>query len=150
MRRHLSWKKATLWTAGGLLVVFGLIQLVPYGRDHADPPVVKEPAWNSPQTRAIVKGACFDCHSNETNWWWATNIAPVSWLTYRDVRRGRAKLNFSDWQGQVGWGQIEDVLNSGRMPPSKYRFIHSSARLSDAEKRQLIDGMKATLSGGQP
>ena len=41
------------------------IQLVPYGRNHTNPPVVKEPEWNSPETRALAVRACFDCHSNE-------------------------------------------------------------------------------------
>ena len=47
------------------IVLFALIQLVPYGRNHKNPPVVQEPNWDA-QTRAIAKKACFDCHSNET------------------------------------------------------------------------------------
>ena len=47
------------------LVLFALIQLVPYGRSHKNPSVVQEPNWDA-QTRAIAKKACFDCHSNET------------------------------------------------------------------------------------
>jgi hypothetical protein len=47
------------------LVLFALIQLVPYGRSHKNPDVVQEPNWDE-QTRAIAKKACFDCHSNET------------------------------------------------------------------------------------
>jgi hypothetical protein len=146
MKPKRRWKRIILWLAVAAFAVFALIQLVPYGRDHANPPVVKEPNWDSPQTRALVKQACFDCHSNETKWWWATDVAPFSWLTYRDVKRARAKLNFSEWAGQIGWGQVETDLDSGRMPPMRYRLIHSGARLSEAQKQQLIDGMKATLS----
>ncbi len=29
---------------------FLLFQLVPYGKDHTNPPVVQEPAWDSPAT----------------------------------------------------------------------------------------------------
>ena len=140
------WKKIVLWVVVGGLVLFGLIQLVPYGRDHTNPPVVKEPAWDSPQTRAIAKESCFDCHSNETEWWWATNIAPASWLVQRDVDQGRERFNFSEWEGQVGWGEIEEVVNDGEMPPRQYTLIHPGAKLTDAEKQQFIDGMKATLS----
>jgi hypothetical protein len=46
------------------LVLFALIQLIPYGRSHTNPPVVQEPNWDA-QTHAITKKACFDCHSNE-------------------------------------------------------------------------------------
>jgi len=64
--------------AGG--IVFIAMQLVPYGHAHTNPPVTGEPKWDSPQTRELAKRACFDCHSNETDWPWYSNIAPVSWL----------------------------------------------------------------------
>ena len=44
---------------------FLLIQLIPYGRNHTNPPVVQEPQWDSPQTRELAVRACYDCHSNE-------------------------------------------------------------------------------------
>jgi hypothetical protein len=43
-----------------------LIQFVPYGHDHTNPPVMQEPQWDTMQTRTLAKRACFDCHSNET------------------------------------------------------------------------------------
>jgi hypothetical protein len=63
-----------------LVLLFGLIQFVPYGRDHSNPPVYQEPQWDSPQTQELVSNACYDCHSNETVLPWYSNIAPVSWL----------------------------------------------------------------------
>ena len=88
----------TIFLGLGIVVVMGLlIQVIPYGHDHTNPPVVNEPNWDSPQTREITKRACFDCHSNETVWPWYSNIAPVSWLVYRDVSDGREHLNFSEW-----------------------------------------------------
>ena len=74
-----------------LAVIIGLvIQIVPYGRDHTNPKTVQEVKWNSPETRALAVDACFACHSNLTKWPWYTNIAPISWLTTRDVEDGRA------------------------------------------------------------
>lgn len=52
----------------GLLGTLLLIQLIPYGRDHNNPPNMGEPTWDSPTTRALASKACFDCHSNETQW----------------------------------------------------------------------------------
>ncbi len=57
--------RAILFVLLAGVVLFGLIQLVPYGRDHTDPPVVQEPKWDSPQTRQLAVRACFDCHSNQ-------------------------------------------------------------------------------------
>ena len=96
--------KIVLWVVVALIVGFGLIQLVPYGRDHTNPPVTSEPAWDSPQTKALAQKACFDCHSNETVWPWYSSIAPGSWLIYRDVVEGRGNLNFSEWPATGGGG----------------------------------------------
>lgn len=132
-----------------LLAVFVIIQIVPYGRNHNNPPVVKEPNWDSPGTRTMAKRACFDCHSNETVWPWYTIAAPVSWLVYRDVREGRGELNFSEWRDGAREGEktaeIRKQIEGGEMPPIQYRLVHSEARLTPEEKRQLIDGLTATV-----
>src|ERR1700674_2739250 len=94
-------KRNGLLLASGLVaiavVLFGLIQLVPIGVSVTNPPVVSEPNWDSPQTRALAQRACFDCHSNETIWPWYSRVAPVSWLLASDVIQGRSRLNFSTW-----------------------------------------------------
>jgi hypothetical protein len=130
------------------IVLFLLIQLIPYGKDHTNPPVVGEPNWDSQQTRELAKRACFDCHSNETIWPWYSNIAPVSWLVYSDVAEGRQRMNFSDWQNShiQEANEIASVINEGEMPPSFYLPLHPTANLSSAEKTQLINGLTTTLS----
>lgn len=131
--------------SGGFL----LIQLVPYGRDHTNPPVIQEPTWDSPQTRALFMRACADCHSNTTVWPWYSNVAPVSWLVYRDTMEGRQKFNVSEWnRPQEGEDAAEAVI-SGEMPPLIYLPTHPEARLSAAEKEQLIRGLQATFGGEQ-
>ena len=50
------------------IVAFGLIQLVPYGRNHTNSPGVQEVQWDSPETRDLAQRACLDCHSSETAW----------------------------------------------------------------------------------
>ena len=124
------------------LVLFGLIQLIPYGHNHTNPPVVQEPNWDA-QTRAIAEKACFDCHSNATSWPWYSNIAPVSWLVYHDVQEGRSHLNFSDWANKgLSTSMIESMLLSGEMPPFQYKFMHPAAKLTDSEKQTLIQGLE--------
>jgi Haem-binding domain len=124
------------------LVVFALIQLIPYGRSHKNPSVVQEPAWDA-QTRAIAKKACFDCHSNETVWPWYSNIAPVSWLVQRDVDEGRSKLNFSDWGHNVrSVAEIIDEIQGGDMPPGQYKLMHPAAKLTATEKQTFIQGLQ--------
>jgi hypothetical protein len=134
-----------------LLAAFLAIQLVPYGRDHTNPPITGEPSWDSATTRALVGTACFDCHSNETNWYWYTNIAPFSWLVQHDVEDGRATLNFSEWnRPQGGAGDVADVIRGGSMPPWYYSAVHWAARLSTKEKAELIAGLQRTFQASPP
>ena len=131
---------------GVLVGGFLLLQLIPYGHDHNNPPVVKEPTWDSPTTRLLAQRACFDCHSNETVWPWYTNIAPVSWLIANHVDEGRQVLNFSDWTASTRRGEamevIPEVIQENEMPPAYYDMIHPTARLTPQEKQILIDGLQ--------
>ncbi len=129
------------------VVGFVLIQFIPYGHDHTNPPVVNEPNWPDTQTRNLVAGACYDCHSNETNYPWYSYVAPVSWLTEHDKQDGREHLNFSEWtNSQHDVNEIAEVVSSGEMPMPIYAVMHKSAQLTDVQRQMLIDGIKATLN----
>jgi hypothetical protein len=126
------------------IVGFLAIQLVPYGRDHTNPPVIKEPNWDSEQTRALAKRVCFDCHSHETVWPWYSNIAPMSWLIQHDVDEGRSKMNFSDWGTRKDEREGANRIQEGKMPDWKYPLLHPEAQLTEEEKQLLIRGLNAT------
>jgi hypothetical protein len=140
-----------LWLFTAVVVVaLGLvIQAVPYGRQHTNPAVLAEPAWDTLETRSLAARACFDCHSNETVWPWYSYIAPISWLVQRDVDEGRRAVNFSEWnRPQREAHESAKTLREGEMPPWVYTIRSSSARLSAAEKDALARGLAATLRAG--
>lgn len=129
----------------GIILAIVLSQLVPFGHQHTNPPMIQEPAWDGPQTRELAVRACFDCHSNQTVWPWYSNIAPISWLTQRDVNDGRRHLNFSEWnQPQRHAGHVIKEIQTGDMPLWFYLPLHPAARLSDSEKAALIAGFRKT------
>ncbi len=135
---------------GGAVLLAGLliIQIVPYGHDHTNPPVVSEPNWDNPDTRAIAERACFDCHSNETQYPWYASVAPVSWLVVHDAQEGRQYLNFSEW-GQSREQETEDIVNvirEGEMPPAQYVLLHPEAKLTSDEQQALIQGLSNTIA----
>jgi hypothetical protein len=142
------------WIVRALLAGLGLFivaQVVPYGRNHTNPPVLAEPRWDSAQTRVLAQTACFDCHSNLTKWRWYSNVAPASWLVYRDVSGGRSSLNFSEWtKPQDGAGDAIDAISSGSMPPWFYVLLHPKAGLSHADKQALMAGLAATFKNSPP
>lgn len=131
--------------AVGLLV----IQLVPYGRDHTNPPVIAEPSWDSAETRATAVSACFDCHSNETEWPAYSNVAPFSWMLQRHVDDGREALNFSEWgRGEQETEEIVESVREGEMPPWDYALLHGNARLAGAALEDFLAGLEATFGSG--
>ena len=139
-------KKVIIWLVVGIVLLGLLIQLIPWPGRGNNPPVVAEPKWDSPQTAALVKRACYDCHSNETVWPWYSYVAPVSWLVYNDTMEGRSRLNFSEWnRPQRGAGEMIEAIQSGRMPPAVYLPMHPSAQLTSAEKQQLINGLTNSI-----
>lgn len=139
-------KKVILRLIAATAVLGLLFQLVPLPGRGNNPPVVSEPNWDSLQTLALVKRACLDCHSNETVWPWYSYVAPASWLVNHDVMEGREHLNFSEWTAESrDVNEIIGVIEDGEMPPAIYLPLNPSARLTDAEKQQLITGLKNSL-----
>jgi mono/diheme cytochrome c family protein len=145
-RFRLNWIRIVRWLGGGLLAVLLAIQIIPYGRDHSNPPVTQVVQWDSPRTEELARTACYDCHSNETEWPWYSNVAPISWLVQKDVDEGRAALNFSKWdRPQEGTDEAAETVREGEMPLWYYTITHRDASLSDQEKQELVQGFIATL-----
>lgn len=123
-----------------VLAVLIVIQFIPV--DTSNPPVTAD-IPSSPEVKAVLRRACYDCHSNETRWPWYSRVAPASWLTARDVREGRAELNFSAWNEYSTQQRVKKIKESweevaeGEMPPWFYLPAHRDARLS-AEDRVLL------------
>ncbi|MEB2287119.1 MAG: heme-binding domain-containing protein [Anaerolineae bacterium] len=156
------WMRTLVINAALLLVFVVAIQAIPIPREN--PPVQREPQWDSPQTRELAAGACFDCHSNETAWPWYARVAPSAWVVWYDVTEGRQALNFSEWEYHAGdefadpddpfapkplSERIAQAIRDGSMPPGTYRLAHAAARLSDAEKEALIAGLVRTVQASQ-
>jgi len=134
------------WLARGALALLALlvvIQVIPYGRVHENPPVTAEPKWDSPETRALAVRACFDCHSNETRWPWYSFVAPVSWFVAGDVYGARGDLNFSEWNEEQEVKKAPKLVRKQAMPLKPYVWLHSDADLTSDERERLARGLEA-------
>jgi len=90
-------KRLGIYVAVASFALLLMIQLAPYGRSHANPPVRVEPSWQGAHTRELAVRACFGCHSNQVRWPWYSNVAPVSWMIQNHVDEARDELNYSEW-----------------------------------------------------
>ncbi len=131
----------------GAALLFAAIQIIPYGRNHDNPPITGDVQWDTPRTQELFNRACKDCHSNNTVWPWYSSIAPVSWLTQVDVNLGRKKFNVSEWgRAEKNEGdEAAETVRSGKMPMFIYLPAHPEAKLNATEKEELIKGLVATF-----
>ena len=149
-------KKKLKWIALILIVGFALLQFTNPARTN--PPVVRDLiAANPPppEITALLHAACYDCHSYETKWPLYSRIAPSSWLVVRDVNEGRQNLNFSDWPQDPAriakrLNHISDELDGGEMPPPKYTLLHPEARLTEAQRKAIMDWSDALANKLHP
>ncbi len=133
-------KKLLIFT---LLILIG-IQFVPMNVPAEVPTKDGDELQAPEKVEAILERACFDCHSNHTNFPWYSSVAPVSWFTKMHVKEGREHMNFSTWASYDNekkakyLDKIPRAIES-KMPLPSYLIIHKEAKLSDEDKQILSD-----------
>ena len=99
--------------------------------------------------KALLRRACAYCHSGVTEWPWYSRIAPISWLVAHDVHEGREHLDFATLPAAKPkkkaklFGEIAEEVEEGGMPLRSYRWLHPEARLTDAERKTIVDWANA-------
>ena len=97
----------------------------------------------------IFQKSCNDCHTNQTNWRWYSEIAPMSWGMVEHVEEGRTELNFSEWASyetprkRRKLDEICEQVQTKEMPLNQYVWVHWDAKLSDAEIKSVCDWTEA-------
>lgn len=138
-----------------VLVSFTLIQFIP--TDKTNKPInhavnfidVKKPPA---KVVALLKNACYDCHSNETIYPKYAYIAPFSWSVKDHINEGREHMNFSVWNTYNSDLKVNMVkksiqtLQNKTMPMPAYILYHDEANLTDAERSILIKYFEEILS----
>lgn len=116
-----------------------------------NPPETSHIQWDSPETEALARRACYDCHSNETHWPGYSAVPGVRALVTSDVHRGRCHMNFSHWDrgNEDAWEAAEKLLE-GEMPLPMYARAHAEARLTDEERAALAAGFERTFDLDPP
>ncbi len=93
----------------------------------------------SDEVMVVLKSACFDCHSNSTNYPWYAEIAPVSYWIDEHIEHGKEELNFSNWaeysvkRKDHKMEELIEEVKKKHMPLDSYTWIHSDANLTDAQ-----------------
>jgi hypothetical protein len=137
----------------GLLVMLILIQFIQTPRNKSNELRSTDltKTFSVPQdVLNILKTACYDCHSNNTNYPWYSKVQPLGWLLANHIKEGKAELNFNEFGSYSMRRQtsklnaIANSIKDGSMPLGSYILLHKNARLSDEENASLIDWAAGT------
>jgi hypothetical protein len=138
--------KILKYVAIGLAALFLIGQLI--RPSFTNPPVnpderIEFSVQVPPDVAAILKRSCSDCHTNETDYPWYSQITPVNWWLKNHIDEGRGEMNFSTWGTYTPKRKakkLEEVceqVESGAMPLPSYLWGHRDAALS-AEDSKLL------------
>lgn len=92
-----------------------------------------------------LRKACYDCHSNNTNYPWYAGIQPMAWWLNDHIKEGKSELNFSEFGSYKlkrkikKFNEIAGEVTDGEMPLNSYTWIHKDAILTKEESNKLIN-----------
>lgn len=98
--------------------------------------------------QAILKKACYDCHSNSTRYPWYTYIQPFGWMMNSHINEGKAELNFNEFGSYSTRRQRSKVkaiagsIKDESMPLASYTLIHRDAKLNNTEKDLILNWLR--------
>lgn len=135
----------------GLLIILVVIQFIRPTPNTSDIPSENDIRvhYSVPSNvLSILKRACFDCHSNNTNYPWYSYIQPVAWWLDHHIQEGKEELNFSEFasyspkKADHKLEEMIEMVEDEEMPLESYTYVHKDATLSDSEKELLINWAK--------
>lgn len=145
-------KKITL----GLIVLFVLIQFIPAEKNLSnDTEFDITKSYDVPDNVSmILKGACNDCHTNLTRYPWYSNIQPVKYMLADHVNEGKRKWNLSTFTKlplavqNHKFEEVVEMVEEKEMPLASYTYLglHPEAKLTDEERRILVDWAKDQMA----
>jgi len=104
-----------------------------------------------PNISETLKGACYDCHSNQTIYPWYSNVAPISFMLRSHIKGGRQHLNYSEWgvyNERERLNKIDEmieVLEDKRMPMKSYTWLHPNGKVKGEKTNALIEWLKTKI-----
>ncbi|MBK8566298.1 MAG: heme-binding domain-containing protein [Saprospiraceae bacterium] len=139
----------------GLLAILIVIQFIKPARNLSnDETYGLSTKYTVPaDVQAILKVACNDCHSNQTEYPWYADWQPGAWWLNSHVKGGKKHLNFSEFtklpiavQNHKFEETIEFVKEK-KMPISSYTWfgLHPEAKLTDEQRATLTAWAQANM-----
>lgn len=139
-----------------LLAVFVIIQFIrPEKNESNDQTYHVSNKYAVPaDVESLLKTACYDCHSNKTEYPWYANVQPMAWWLADHVKEGKRHFNLSAFTQRTiavqnhKFEEMVEMVEKKEMPLASYTNfgLHAGADLSDAERQTLINWAKTNMN----
>jgi hypothetical protein len=143
--------KNILFTSGILFIALQFIRPVHNINGQVQTTDISKVITIPDTVHILLKNACYDCHSNNTDYPWYSNVQPMGWLLAYHIKKAKNQLNFSEFGGYSQRRQLsklDGIANSIKddiMPLKSYKIMHKSAQLSGDEKSLLINWTQRSI-----
>lgn len=144
-------KKLTVIT----LTILVAIQFIKLERNISDDQTyhVSKKYQVTPDLEPILKSACYDCHSNKTEYPAYANAQPIGFFLEWHIRGGKKHLNFSEFTKKRiaiqnhKFEEIIELVENKKMPLASYTYfgLHKDAKLSDDERKIIVGWAKSAM-----
>lgn len=145
-----TWKVIVLIVIGTLII----IQFFPtYTNESNEMPATDLIQSHEPpsQVSTLLHNACYDCHSNNTDYPWYNQVQPYAWMLEGHIKKGKADLNFNEFdtyskaKQRKKLKQMYQSLQENTMPLGGYKILHAEGRLTKNERKQIKDWIEKEL-----
>ena len=105
----------------------------------------------SDSVQTILRNTCYDCHSDNTNYPWYSNVQPVGWLLAKRITNGKQALNFSEfgsYSPRRQLSKLDEITNAIKddiMPLPSYKMMHKNEQFGTNEKTLLINWAQQSI-----
>ena len=92
----------------------------------------------------ILENSCYDCHSNNTNYPWYSQVQPIRLIMDHHVEEGKEELNFSEFANyserrkRNKMRAISEQIEKSKMPLHSYLWLHSDAIITTSQKDSIV------------
>ncbi|MGE4234100.1 MAG: heme-binding domain-containing protein [Bacteriovoracia bacterium] len=99
--------------------------------------------------KPIFQKKCMDCHSSNTRYPWYHKLPGVKQMMEADIREAKEHMDMTGDFPFKGHGTpesdlkaIAEALENDSMPPFRYRLMHWDSKLTEEEKKIILEWVK--------
>jgi hypothetical protein len=91
------------------------------------------------EVAGILRTNCYDCHSDQTQYPWYAEIAPVSFWLEEHIEDGQKHFNVSQWSAYSSkkkdhkLEELIEFVEEGEMPLNSYTWLHGDLSKDETE-----------------